>query len=973
MPTSDMLSPSERFLAAKLRVQDNRTDLGDFKAGLKFELDDFQNTACRAVQAGRGVLVAAPTGAGKTIVGEFAVYLALQRGNKAFYTTPIKALSNQKFQEFCAKYGAENVGLLTGDTSINSEAPVVVMTTEVLRNMLYADSHTLTGLAYVVMDEVHYLADRFRGAVWEEVIIHLPSEVSVISLSATVSNAEEFGAWLGSVRGDTAVVVSEHRPVPLWQHIMVRKDLVDLFAENVAFDEIAPEMVGTGAQERRPSSAAKTPKINTELLKLARSESVSTGRGSGYGRRGGGGSRGRGYQEASRQDQDGRYGSRNNGSQGSPQGWARAASRPQVIRALESKNLLPAITFIFSRAACDAAVQQCAAAGLWLTTADEQAEIARRVDTACAELPDSDREVLGFWGWRDGLLRGLAAHHAGMLPSFKEVVEDLFVDGLVRAVFATETLALGINMPARTVVLEKLEKYNGEAHVGITAGEYTQLTGRAGRRGIDVEGHAVVLWQPGTDPAAVGGLASKRTYPLNSSFRPTYNMSINLIAQFGRVRTRSILESSFAQFQADRSVVDLARQVRSREESLAGYEKSMSCHLGDFNEYAKLRRELSDHESGASKSKAKQRRDAVVQSMSNLRTGDVIMVSGGRNPGYAVVLVEDSRARIPRPGVLGMDKEYRRLNVQDLDGPVEPVGQVRVAKGFNPKVPKDKRNLLAALEAKLAEPAAQRPYRSTAFTLAGSAAADDEAIATLRRNLRAHPCHGCSEREDHARWSERWWKLRNETDGIVRAIQARTNTIARTFDRVIDLLASYGFVVADPGGNLVPSEDGQRLRRVYGEKDLLIALALRKGSFNDLDAPELAAFVTTLVYQSKRDAEGTRPRMPSVSLEQAAEDVVVLWSQLQDAEEAHKLPLTSEPEMGLVWAMYKWAKGRSLHDALNSTDLAAGDFVRWTKQVIDLLGQLSQVPNVHPGFAGTCRKAVELLRRGVVAYTTVEN
>ncbi len=946
MPSSEMPSPSERFLAAKLRVQDQGTDFGDFKAGLDFDLDVFQNTACRAVQAGRGVLVAAPTGAGKTIVGEFAVHLALTRGNKAFYTTPIKALSNQKFQELAAKYGADNVGLLTGDTSVNSEAPVVVMTTEVLRNMLYADSHTLTGLSYVVMDEVHYLADRFRGAVWEEVIIHLPSEVSVISLSATVSNAEEFGAWLGTVRGDTAVVVSEHRPVPLWQHVMVRRDLVDLFAENIPFDQIAVEPTGT--------SGAKTPKINSELLKLARSESVSTGKGNSHGRRGSGGSRGRG------QHNDG-------------QSWAKPASRPQVIRALESQDLLPAITFIFSRAACDAAVQQCAAAGLWLTTETERSEIARRVDSACAELPDADKDVLGFWGWRDGLLRGLAAHHAGMLPSFKEVVEDLFADGLVRAVFATETLALGINMPARTVVLEKLEKYNGEAHVAITAGEYTQLTGRAGRRGIDIEGHAVVLWQPGTDPAAVGGLASKRTYPLNSSFRPTYNMSINLVAQFGRARTRQILESSFAQFQADRSVVDLARQVRSREESLAGYEKSMSCHLGDFTEYAKLRRELSDHESGASKSKAKQRREAIVESVANLRAGDVIMIPVGRNAGYAVVLDADANSRAPRPGILGVDKEYRRLSLHELNAPLEALAQVRIAKGFNARVPKDKRNLLAAVQARLADTSGQRPHRSAEFAhrdqeLVG---VENEGIATLRRALRAHPCHACSDREDHARWSERWWKLRKETDGIIRAIQARTNTIARTFDRVIDLLSGYGFVVADAGGNLQPSRDGQRLRRVYGEKDLLIALALRQGSFEDLDAPELAAFVTTLVYQSKRDAEGARPRMPSVSMEQAVEDVIVLWTGLQDAEESHRLPLTSEPELGLLWPMYKWAKGRSLHEALQGTDLAAGDFVRWCKQVIDLLGQLSQVTSMPPGFASVCRSAMDLVRRGVVAYTTV--
>ncbi|MFC8303381.1 DEAD/DEAH box helicase [Specibacter sp. NPDC057265] len=959
MHNPEMLSPSERYLAAKERTRDLGSDFGDFKASLDFELDDFQNTACRAVQAGRGVLLAAPTGAGKTIVGEFAVFRALQHGNKAFYTTPIKALSNQKFQELAAKYGAANVGLLTGDTSINAEAPVVVMTTEVLRNMLYADSATLAGLAYVVMDEVHYLADRFRGAVWEEVIIHLPTEVAVISLSATVSNAEEFGAWLGTVRGDTAVVVSEHRPVPLWQHVLVRKDLVDLFADNVPFQEAAP------AEDGR---AAKSPKINPELLKLARSESISIGRSSSYGRRGGGGSRGRGYQERGSRWQEDRGPVRT-----APPSWAKAASRPQVIRALEKRDLLPAITFIFSRAACDAAVEQCAAAGLWLTTPDERDEIARRVDAACSDLPDADREVLNFWGWRDGLLRGLAAHHAGMLPRFKEIVEGLFVDGLVRAVFATETLALGINMPARTVVLEKLEKYNGEAHVSITAGEYTQLTGRAGRRGIDVEGHAVVLWQPGTDPGAVGGLASKRTYPLNSSFRPTYNMSMNLVAQFGRARTREILESSFAQFQADRSVVDLARQVRSREESLAGYEKAMHCHLGDYREYAKLRRELSDHESGASRSKAKARRDAVADSLGSLRAGDVIMVTGGRSPGYAVVIDADSSARTPRPGILGVDRDYRRLNVHDVSMPVEAVAQVRVPKGFNVKVPKDKRNLLAAVDAKLADSQGHRPHRSAAFALPGTVAEEDRAVAALRRALRAHPCHGCSEREDHARWSERWWKLRKETDGIVRAIQARTNTIARTFDRVIDLLSSYGFVATDGQGNLRPSDDGKRLRRLYGEKDLLTALALRHGSFNDLDAAELAAFTTALVYQSKRDAEGMRPRMPSVSLEQAVEDVVVLWSALQDAEEAHKLPLTGEPELGLVWPMYKWARGRSLQDALNNTDLAAGDFVRWTKQVIDMLGQLSQVPAPPPGFAKTCREAMDLLRRGVVAYGAVSD
>ncbi len=962
-------SHSERYRAAAQRSSDAKSYLGAFSRTLDFELDDFQREACRSLQEGRGVLVAAPTGAGKTIVGEFAIYLALERGLKAFYTTPIKALSNQKFSELAAKYGAASVGLLTGDTTINGEAPVVVMTTEVLRNMLYADSETLGDLGYVVMDEVHYLADRFRGAVWEEVIIHLPSEVQVASLSATVSNAEEFGAWLDTVRGDTDVIVSEHRPVPLWQHVMVGREIVDLFAGDTSFDEIASapegnERDGGPAEEavsRRGKEQATGSKagfeVNPELLSMARAESQMNFRG-----RFGHGGRSRRRQDRQREERVG-------DAQRSP---VRKASRPQVIASLDRQDLLPAITFIFSRAGCDAAVAQCAAAGLWLTTEREQQIIASRVDEASRDIPAEDLDVLGFWGWRDGLLRGLAAHHAGLLPTFKEVVETLFAEGLVKAVFATETLALGVNMPARCVVLEKLDKFNGEAHVNITAGEYTQLTGRAGRRGIDVEGHAVVLWQPGTDPAAVAGLASRRTYPLNSSFRPTYNMSINLIAQFGRARAREILESSFAQFQADRSVVGLARQVRAREESLAGYAKSMTCHLGDFTEYATLRRELSDAEKAASRSNARARKSLTQDSLTRLMPGDVLKVSGGRIPGYAVVLSSDSQAREPRPAILTEDGQLRRISSYDVDGPVSAESWIRIPKSFNAKVPKSRRDLASALRDAVREgrPPA-RAARNEDFGGNRNVADQEHKIAGLRKALRAHPCHGCSEREDHARWSERWWKLRLETDGLARQIQGRTNTIAKTFDRVCDVLSAYGYLETRGGGHLAISDDGQRLRRIYGEKDLLISQAIRQGAISDLDAAELAAFASALVYQAKREDRGLRPRMPSVSLEESVDIVIREWSRLEDLEEQNKLPLTAEPELGLVWPMFKWAKGRHLQDVLNGTDLAAGDFVRWAKQVVDLLDQLAKIPGLEPRLSRICREAIDLVRRGVVAYSNV--
>ena len=451
-----MSSPSERYAAARRRSA--RPVLTDFRAGYSFALDDFQVSACESLEAGYSVLVCAPTGAGKTIVGEFGVHLALAAGQKCFYTTPIKALSNQKYSDLVDRYGAGKVGLLTGDNAVNSGAPIVVMTTEVLRNMLYAGSDALAGLGYVVMDEVHYLGDRFRGAVWEEVIIHLPASVRLISLSATVSNAEEFGEWLQSVRGETAVIVHEERPVPLWQHVLVGSRMFDLFG-------------GDGST------------VDAELLRHVADRTR--------------------YLDPV----PGRHDRQQRGR--SPRGW-RPPHRPEIIERLDRAGLLPAITFIFSRAGCDAAAKQCVHSGMWLTTEAERAEIDEVIDELTADVPPEDLDVLGYWEWRDALRRGVAAHHAGLIPPFKHTVEELFVRGLVRAVFATETLALGINMPARTVVLERLSKFNGEGarrhhpggvHAADRAGRPARHRRRGARsRGLDAGGRPATGRRPGLDP-----------------------------------------------------------------------------------------------------------------------------------------------------------------------------------------------------------------------------------------------------------------------------------------------------------------------------------------------------------------------------------------------------------------------------------------------------------------------------------------
>ena len=797
---NENLSPAERFARAKQARK--HSSVIDFVELLKFPLDLFQEQACQALAEGSSVLVAAPTGAGKTIVGEFAIHLAIEKQQKVFYTTPIKALSNQKYLELVDRYGESRVGLLTGDSNQNGDAQIVVMTTEVLRNMIYANSNNLISLGFVVMDEVHYLADRFRGAVWEEVILHLPKDVKIVSLSATVSNAEEFGAWLEEVRGETKVIVSEHRPVPLNQHVLFGDELLELFD-------------------------GKSQSVNPELLhkhnnKLRQQTSRPT-----RGRRG--------YPGAPRNDQ-----------------IIQRLSKSDIVDILEEAELLPAIFFIFSRAGCEAAVRACQQSSIRLTTTEERQEIRRIVEEKCYNIADEDLSTLGYFDWLAALERGIAAHHAGMLPAFKEVVEELFLKKLVRVVFATETLSLGINMPARTVVLERLDKFNGDGRVQITPGEYTQYTGRAGRRGIDTQGHSVIQWSANLDPNTVAGLASKRTYPLVSSFRPTYNMAVNLVEAFGRSRAREVLETSFAQFQADRSVVGLAKGLREKQTTLTGYQDAMNCHLGDFLKYASMRREISDLEKE---------------------------FAGNRN-------------------IRGRHEKERHL-------------------------------------------------------------------ISLKKSLKQHPCHNCNDREAHARWAERYFKLKRELDAALAQIEGRTNQVARTFDRICSLLEELEYLVTEKD-DMVVLPSGRMLARIYGERDLLVAECVRHGIWDGLDAAGMAAMAAGLVYEARRD-EDLEYRMPKGNFGDFAEKTVDLWWQLESLSKKHKLPATNPLDFSISYAFHRWASGARLDQVLDITDLLAGDFIRWSKQVIDLLDQIAQV--TEGKLSTTAKSAIDQVKRGIVAYS----
>ncbi len=472
-----------------------------FETGLPFPLDPFQAEAMDALDGGASVLVSAPTGSGKTLVADYAVTRAVDAGAKAFYTTPIKALSNQKYLELADRHGRDRVGLLTGDVSHQGGAPVVVMTTEVLRNMLFTRSTTLDGLAVVVLDEVHYLQDAYRGSVWEEVLVLTPPEVTFVSLSATVANAADFGAWLGSVRGATRVVVERHRPVTLHHHYALSERGSDQVSVLPLLRGGRPNPDGLaldGRRHRQRHQRFRTPR------------------------------------------------------------------RREVIEYLEAANMLPAITFIFSRAACDAATRQCLGDGVRLTSAPERDRIRRLTERAVEDLSDDDLRTLGYGPFSAALEAGVAPHHAGLVPAFRQAVEQCFTEGLLKVVFATETLALGINMPARTVVIERFAKFRGADTSALTSGEYQQLTGRAGRRGIDTVGHAFVLWSPATRFTEAAATALSPPPDLVSSFHPTYNLAVNLVRRWSRPEAHALVASSYGQWQAPASSVSLVAELDRR-------------------------------------------------------------------------------------------------------------------------------------------------------------------------------------------------------------------------------------------------------------------------------------------------------------------------------------------------------------------------------------------------------------------------
>ncbi|MCZ6504642.1 MAG: DEAD/DEAH box helicase [Actinobacteria bacterium] len=839
--------------------------LSEFWDRVEFTPDEFQLEAAEAIDDGSSVVVTAPTGAGKTLVAEAAIHLALDQGKRSFYTTPIKALSNQKFADLSEKYGSDRVGLLTGDNVINPKAPVIVATLEVLRNMIYADAGQLHDVAFVVLDEAHYLQDRSRGAAWEEVIIHCPRHVQFVCLSATISNNKQFADWVGERRGSTRLITTEERPVPLESMYML-KDRMGSHALH-----LLPTFVIRDGRRRA------NPRLEHMLgLERGRKRRFKT------------------------------------------------PNRIETIEALASENMLPAIYFIFSRAGCDAAVNRLMEAGVRLTDPEERQAIREIAEGRTAHLGGDDLDVLGYDRWMVGLDAGVASHHAGLVPAYKEAVEELFELGYLKVVFATETLALGINMPARSVVIENLSKFNGESHELLRPGDYTQLTGRAGRRGIDVEGFGVLLHSPFVRFSQVTEIASIGAHELRSSFRPTYNMTANLIANYRQDETEALLEASFAAFQRDDDRADAGDAIAALEHRLTNEEKQAECERGSVEEYLALIEALDP----------KRHNDGIA---ATLRTGDVLDIVGGprdgrytvlkrlaRKNGSARYLVLSTSGRVSTVGSREIPSASRRAGKLDLPTPLKP---------------RDRRFVQETL----------RRLRKVPPVISDG--------SPQRRKLVEHPVAECPDASRHLAASRRANRVRRRLEQHRALRRSSGFGLVEEFQAIRQLLEELGYT---EGWSLTPR--GERLRRIYNETDLLLAEAMEKGYLYGLEPAELASLLSAFVYEPRTD-QASVAEWPTPELHARWSDIEMLWKDLTTREKGLRLSPTRRPDPGFGILAYQWASEVAFDD-LDAHGMAPGDFVRVSRQLADLLRQIRDGVSELREEAMTALISVD---RGVVA------
>ena len=877
-----------------------------------FRLDRFQHEAIDALNQGHSVVVSAPTGSGKTLVGEYAIHRALAHGRKVFYTTPLKALSNQKLRDFRHQFGAANVGLLTGDLSLNREARVVVMTTEIFRNMLYAEidhpnDDPLADVEAVVLDECHYMNDSQRGTVWEESIIHCPSTIQLVALSATVANAGQLTDWIERVHGPTRLVHSDFRPVPLAFSFCSAKGLHPLL--NDEGTALHPNAKVWRAPKGNRRKGPKTPRP--------------------------------------------------------PQ--PEPAPLPFVIAQLAERDMLPAIYFIFSRRGCDRGVRELGNA--CLVNPEEQARIRERLDAFVAATPEAVRDG----GHAEALLRGIASHHAGVLPAWKELVEALFQQGLIKVVFATETLAAGINMPARTTVISALSKRTERGHRPLMGSEFLQMAGRAGRRGLDSQGYVVTVQSRFEGVREAGQLALAPADPLVSQFTPSYGMVLNLLQRYSLAKARELVERSFGRYLATLDLADDEARIAALRAQLAQLETGGGeVPWEDVDDYEKQRGRLREErrllrilQQQAEETLAHELTLALQfaseGSLVSLkapqlkgRVTPAVIVAKVKGPGQFPLLLCLTEANlwilVPCSAVVALHAELSCLQVPQIEVPeLHHAGELRHGDGGS--------DGLALAVASLAR---RHDMHTPRYDLQGEVLAQAGLVRHLEEELERHPAHGLGDRRQLRKQRRRCEELQSEIEERQRLLHFRANRHWDTFLQLIEILRFFG-ALAGPDG-LEPTEVGRTVAALRGDNELWLGLALMSGHLDELEPADLAAVLEAV------STEVNRPDLwcawpPPAPVEEALHDLRGLRRELLRQQERAQVvvPVWWEPELtGLVHA---WASGASWGEVIANTSLDEGDVVRVLRRTVDLLAQVPYAEAISERLRTQARRALRAINR----------
>ena len=877
-----------------------------------FELDEFQKQAIAALNAGKSVVVCAPTGSGKTLIGEYAIYRALSRGQRVFYTTPLKALSNQKLRDFRKLFGPEKVGLVTGDTSVNREASVLVMTTEIFRNMLYGThigevGASLEKVEAVVLDECHYMNDRQRGTVWEESIIYCPPEIQLLALSATVANSDQLTDWILRVHGPTELIYSDFRPVPLKFNFSNSKGLFSLLNSNQK--RINPQLK---PKSRQPKTDKKDKKEEPTL---------ST-----------------------------------------------------VLSQLQERDMLPAIYFIFSRRGCARAVAEIAQlSNLTLVNPEEAAKLQKLVQKFLQRNPD-----LGKSQQLEPLTRGIAAHHAGMLPVWKGLVEELFQQGLIKVVFATETLAAGINMPARTTVISSLSKRTDDGHRLLKPSEFLQMAGRAGRRGMDIQGYVVTVQTRFEGVKEAAYLATSGADPLVSQFTPSYGMVLNLLQTHTLQEAKDLVERSFGQYLSTLSLLPEGKEIELKEKELKALENKLGIY--EDNDWINLEQLLASYEKLRGKVKEEKRLLRILQrqaeetriremslSLSFAILGTVLSLKGKHVPTAKKSTAEPIPAvlvaKVPGSGqssyslCLGKDNRWYIVGAMDVmtlqaDFPrLAAVDYMEVPEEMGSRLGQCRKGDEISLVLAQQIPAVPLPVDPPEVL------AQMQKLAICEAEAEAHPLKEWGNPRTLIKGWRRVEMLRAEIEDRQRELEDKLARHWQEFLHLIEILQYFGCL-----HGVEPTEVGQACAAIRGDNELWLGLVLMSGSFDELDPHHLATACAGLVTEITRPDSWTRYEL-SVEVKEAMASLRNLRHQLFQMQHRHQVALPVWLERDLIALVEQWALGVEWEELVNNASLDEGDVVRMLRRTLDFLSQIPHVPCLSDALRRNAHRAMQLIDR----------